>query len=69
MQNILWPHIGAAGSFYAQSVQPRIVFPGVLPDPGVVFDMLLVRKTLTPHPTKISSTLFYLASIIIYGKE
>lgn len=67
-QNMLWPHIGAAGTPYARSCQPRTVLPGALPDPEVLFDSLLARKTFTPHPTKISSTLFYLASIIIHGE-
>lgn len=38
-----------------------------LPDPGVVFDSLMARKDFKEHPNKISSMLFYLASIIIHG--
>ena len=40
-----------------------------LPDPGALFDSLMARKEFEPHPNKISSILFYLASIIIHGKS
>lgn len=42
--------------------------PPVLPDPGALFDSLLARKGFKEHPTKLSSVLFYIASIIIHGK-
>jgi hypothetical protein len=40
--------------------------PGALPDPGVIFDAIMARKpeNRENHPNKISSVLFYLASII-----
>ena len=38
-----------------------------LPDPEQLFDSLLARKEFKEHPAKISSILFYLASIIIHG--
>jgi hypothetical protein len=40
--------------------------PGALPDPGVIFDSIMARKpeNRENHPNKISSVLFYLASII-----
>lgn len=63
--NILWPHIGKAGQPYARSVRPRKMQPP-RPDPGVVFDSVLARKDFQPHPNKISSVLFYVASIIIH---
>jgi linoleate 8R-lipoxygenase/9,12-octadecadienoate 8-hydroperoxide 8R-isomerase len=63
--NILWPHIGAAGAPYARTVKPSQLQPIALPDPGVVFDSLLARKDFKEHPNKISNVLFYLASIII----
>ena len=63
--NVLWPHIGKAGMPYARSVRPRKMQPP-RPDPGVVFDSVLARKEFVPHPNKISSVLFYLASIIIH---
>ena len=40
--------------------------PFALPDPGVLFDSVMVRKGFTPHPNKISSVLFYIATIIIH---
>ena len=64
--NILWPHIGASGQPYARSVRPRKMQPTSRPDPGVIFDSVLARKKFEPHPNKISSVLFYLASIIIH---
>lgn len=64
--NIMWPNVGAAGQPYARSVQPRQMQPVARPDPGVVFDAIMARKQFTPHPSKISSVLFYLASIIIH---
>jgi hypothetical protein len=65
--NIMYPHLGKAGSRYARTVTPQTLKPGVLPDPGVIFDALFAR-TGTPreHPNKISSMLFYLATIIIH---
>lgn len=64
--NILWPHIGQAGQPYARSVKPETVMPVALPDPEVIFDSVLKRDTFREHPNKISSVLFYLASIIIH---
>ncbi|KIW78908.1 hypothetical protein Z517_08747 [Fonsecaea pedrosoi CBS 271.37] len=64
--NILWPHLGAAGQPYARTVRPRLMQPVARPDPGVIFDSLLARKQFRPHPNKISSVLFYVASIIIH---
>ncbi|KAK5048080.1 hypothetical protein LTR84_006270 [Exophiala bonariae] len=64
--NILWPRLGAAGQPYARTVRPRMIQPVAKPDPGLIFDSLLARKTFKPHPNKISSVLFYLASIIIH---
>ncbi|EAU35794.1 hypothetical protein ATEG_03992 [Aspergillus terreus NIH2624] len=64
--NILWPGIGAAGSHYARSVQPKTMQSPSLPDPEALFDSLLARKDFKEHPNKISSVLFYIASIIIH---
>lgn len=61
------PRIGAARTPYARTVRPVTITPSYRPDPGTIFDSILVRKGFTPHPTKISSVLFYLASIIIHG--
>ncbi|KAL2793140.1 heme peroxidase [Aspergillus keveii] len=65
--NITAPYLGASGSHYARSVTPQHPRPAVLPDPGLVFDTLLARKgPAREHPAKISSNLFYLATVIIH---
>ncbi|KAF2020693.1 heme peroxidase [Aaosphaeria arxii CBS 175.79] len=64
--NVLFPHIGKSGSFYARSVTPRHL-PTALPDPNVLFDTLLARRgPPKPHPSGISGLLFALATIIIH---
>lgn len=64
--NIIWPRLGVAGSPYARTVQPETMQPIALPDPSIVFDSVMARRNFEPHPNKISSVLFYLASIIIH---
>ena len=66
-QNLLMPKLGSAGSHYARSVRPETVQPAIMPDPGAIFDSLLAREGFKEHPNKISSVLFYIASIIIHG--
>lgn len=67
VQNILFPQLGAANTPYARTVQPQTLQPHTLPEPEVLFDSVLARKKFEEHPNKISSVLFYLASIIIHG--
>jgi linoleate 10R-lipoxygenase len=38
MQNILYPHIGAANTEYAKSVRPLLFQKAAMPDPGILFD-------------------------------
>ena len=64
--NIMAPRLGAANSHYARSVRPQFMQPADLPDPTDLFDNLMARTVFKPHPNKISSMLFYLASIIIH---
>ncbi|KAJ5949253.1 Psi-producing oxygenase A [Penicillium verhagenii] len=64
--NPFWPNIGAAGTPYARSVRPTIVQPVTRPNAETLFDTLLTRKEFKEHPNKISSVLFYFASIIIH---
>ncbi|KAB2572892.1 Psi-producing oxygenase A [Lasiodiplodia theobromae] len=65
--NIMYPQLGAAGSHYARSVVGQELRSAILPEPGVIFDTLLSRDGLArEHPTKISSHLFYFATIIIH---
>jgi hypothetical protein len=61
------PQLGAANTPYARSAKPTILQNIALPDPGVIFDSLMARgDKFEPHPNKISSMLFYLATIIIH---
>ncbi|KAF3902542.1 hypothetical protein ABW21_db0205477 [Orbilia brochopaga] len=64
--NILYPHLGKAGTPYARSVRPMKKMPGARPDPNLIFDALLARTAPKAHDNKVSSMLFYLASIIIH---
>ncbi|KAK3056866.1 hypothetical protein LTR09_001904 [Extremus antarcticus] len=66
--NYMLPQMGAAGMPYARTVPPKTLRAGAMPDPAVLFDTLMARKNPegTEHPTKISSMLFYVASIIIH---
>jgi hypothetical protein len=64
--NVLFPHIGKSGSFYARSVTPKHT-PNRLPDPGILFDALLAREgSPEAHPNNISSMLFAFATLIIH---
>lgn len=47
-------------------MQPKTVLPGALPDPGLVFDAVFAREEFKEHPNKVSSILFYWASLIIH---
>jgi hypothetical protein len=60
--------LGAAGQPYARTVKPLLVQGDPLPDAGDIFDSLMARtdSNREEHPNKISSMLFYLASIIIH---
>lgn len=60
------PQVGKAGTPYARTVKPTTMQTPARPDPGVVFDSIMVRKKSELHPNRISSMLFYLASIIIH---
>jgi hypothetical protein len=65
--NIREPNLGAANTPYARSAKPVVLQNIALPDPGVIFDSLMDRgDKFEPHPNKISSMLFYLATIIIH---
>lgn len=60
------PQLGAAGTPYARTVKPETMQTPARPDAGVVFDSVMTRKHRELHPNRISSVLFYLASIIIH---
>lgn len=64
--SLIHPQLGQAGTPYARTVKPSMIQTPARPDPGVVFDSIMTRKHAEPHPNRISSVLFYLASIIIH---
>ncbi|KAI1917442.1 hypothetical protein LOZ39_000434 [Ophidiomyces ophidiicola] len=65
--NVMYPHLGAAGSHYARTVTPQRPKKSTLPDPSFIFDTLMKREGPTKdHPSKISSMLFHFATIIIH---
>jgi hypothetical protein len=64
--SLIHPQLGAAGTPYARTVKPAMMQTPARPDPGVVFDSIMTRKHAELHPNRISSMLFYLASIIIH---
>ncbi|KAF2016877.1 heme peroxidase [Aaosphaeria arxii CBS 175.79] len=64
--SLVHPKLGAAGTPYARTVKPEMVQTPCRPDAGVVFDSVMTRKHAELHPNRISSVLFYLASIIIH---
>ena len=65
-QSLIHPQLGAADTPYARTCKPAMMQPPSLPDPGVIFDSVMARKHAEKHPNRISSMLFYLASIIIH---
>ncbi|KAF2668697.1 heme peroxidase [Microthyrium microscopicum] len=64
--SLVHPNVGKAGQPYARTVAPKQMQPGALPAPEDIFDSVMTRTHHEPHPNKISSMLFYLASIIIH---
>ncbi|KKY29272.1 putative fatty acid oxygenase [Phaeomoniella chlamydospora] len=66
--NALFPELGKAGTPYARSVRPGTIQPGARPDPGLIFDSLFARPkgTFKEHPNRVSSILYYWASLIIH---
>lgn len=62
----MYPHLGAANTPYARSVQPNLLTMGAMPDLGLIFDSVMARNEFTPHPNKVSSVFFYWASLIIH---
>ncbi|KAI6089298.1 linoleate diol synthase precursor [Hypoxylon rubiginosum] len=63
------PTMGAANTCYARTT-PAKVFQGPnFPDPGLIFDSIMNRgggTSFREHPNKVSSMLFYLATIITH---
>lgn len=62
----IYPMLGAANTPYARSVNPKMIQPGALPDPGLIFDSVLARETFIENPNRVSSIFFNWASLIIH---
>lgn len=60
--NVMYPMLGAANTPYARSVNPNVLSPGAMPDPGLVFDSVMARDGFREHPNKVSSVFFYWVS-------
>ncbi|BGP16827.1 hypothetical protein JCM10213_004674 [Rhodosporidiobolus nylandii] len=65
--NLFMPTLGAAGQPYARTVSAVHPQPDRLPEPSVVFDVLMKRREFTPHPSGISSLLFAFATLITHS--
>lgn len=66
--NPLFPTMGQAGRPYARSVPSKHCLPkAALPDPGLVFDTLLLREKFEEHPGGISSLFFAFADLVIHS--
>ena len=64
--NPMLPNLGKAGTPYARSVQPSIVLPESLLDPGLIFDAVFAREEFKEHPNRCSSIIFYWAGLVIH---
>ncbi|KAI0079537.1 heme peroxidase [Panus rudis PR-1116 ss-1] len=61
------PGLGQAGRPYARSVQSKHPLPpNTLPEPGLVFDLLLKARDFKPHPGGNSSLTFAYASLVTH---
>ncbi|KAF8662084.1 hypothetical protein AX16_001194 [Volvariella volvacea WC 439] len=66
--NLLDPSLGQAGTPYARSVQSRYCQDSrSLPDPGLIFDTILKRRSLKNHPGGNSSLIFAFASLVTHS--
>ncbi|CAE6472786.1 unnamed protein product [Rhizoctonia solani] len=65
--NLLLPDLGRAGTKYSRSVpQTHPLPPAELPDPELVFECLLKRDKITPHPAGLSAMFFSFATLVIH---
>ncbi|KZT27896.1 linoleate diol synthase [Neolentinus lepideus HHB14362 ss-1] len=66
--NISDPNLGKANTPYSRSVQEIVPLPvQSLPDPGLVFDVLLKRDGFVKHPAGLSSLFFSFAALVIHS--
>ncbi|EQL31703.1 hypothetical protein RJZ56_006768 [Blastomyces dermatitidis] len=66
--NVHFPNLGKAGMPYARSIRSDTKLPGVRPDPGLLFDLLMKREDgkFKQNEGGISSLLFHHAALIIH---
>lgn len=66
--NPMNPSLGAAGSVYARTCRPGVIPLGALPDPELVFESVMKRPATgcREHPNRVSSVLWYWATLIIH---
>ncbi|KAL7621351.1 hypothetical protein AAE478_008672 [Parahypoxylon ruwenzoriense] len=67
--NVDVPAMGAANTRYARTTTARVFQAPNLPEPGLIFDSIMSRgdgSTFREHPNKLSSMIFYLATIITH---
>ncbi|KAJ2919416.1 hypothetical protein MD484_g1067, partial [Candolleomyces efflorescens] len=65
--NPLYPALGKARSPYARTVPSKYISQRSLPEPGLVFDLLLKRDQYKEHPGGISSLFFAFANLITHS--
>ncbi|KAI0696645.1 heme peroxidase, partial [Cytidiella melzeri] len=66
--NVVIPNLGRAGMPYARSVPSMHPLPEqFLPDPSLIFDVLLKRDKVVPHPGGVSSLFFAFADLVIHS--
>ncbi|KZT61366.1 heme peroxidase [Calocera cornea HHB12733] len=68
--NPAFPNLGRAGMPYSRTVpSASVVPPSALPDPGLVFDLLLSRPAgkFNAHPGGLSSMFFAMANLVIHS--
>ncbi|KAI5476094.1 linoleate diol synthase [Pseudohyphozyma bogoriensis] len=58
------PDLGKSGTPYSRSVPAVRPKPPNLPDPGLVYDLLLKRQEFKPHPSGLSSMFFAFATCV-----
>ncbi|KAF8307548.1 heme peroxidase [Clavulina sp. PMI_390] len=64
----LEPDMGKAGTTYSRScTSTHAVPPNELPDPGLVYDMLIRRDKFVPHPAGLSGLFFNYATTVIHS--
>ncbi|KAE8216067.1 hypothetical protein CF319_g8959, partial [Tilletia indica] len=60
------PELGKSGTPYSRSVPPVQPRPAALPEPELVYDMLLRREGFKPHPSGLNRVFFSFATVVIH---